>query len=59
MRVLAIGLLAAALSLTIPNPALALNQSKHHSRHAVQKHHWFWQHWHLHQRKPKSTNRKR
>lgn len=51
MRVLAIGLLGAVLFLSSPSPTLAHVQSKH-PHHAAKAHHWFWQHWHIHHRKP-------
>jgi hypothetical protein len=51
MRKLAIGLLGALLFLTSPIPTLAVSHAKHQRRHTVQRHHWFWQHWHLHHRK--------
>jgi hypothetical protein len=49
MRALAIGLLAAALFAALPNPALAANHTTHRRHHTAQRHHWFWQHWHVHQ----------
>lgn len=51
MRALAIGLLGAVLILTAPIPTLAIGQTKHHHRHTVRTHHWFWQHWHHNHRK--------
>jgi hypothetical protein len=51
MRKLVIIVLGAVLFLTAPIPTLAV--AKHPTRHAVKHHHWFWQHWHVHHRKPK------
>jgi hypothetical protein len=61
MRALAIGLIAATLFVSLPNPALAVSHTKHHRKHTVSAHHhhWFWQHWRLHHHKAKSKQPKR